>query len=263
MTESDEADKRSPADRFADKLNAWEPPPIDKFVDFFVYGATGTGKTTLTKTLEADCTEHDARALMLTCDMGNDSILSAIYDKRRWLQPVDVTEMDDVREAIVYLQRRDHPFRWVILDDATRMAEIMNDELKQEFGDDVWGRYGALDNKFRAMLRKVRSMDINSLILAREGTKEKSELKTAAFPGKALGEGNNKSSVLHEFTFAFRAVREPRENEDDHFCLQTSATEAAEAKRRDEFNVIADREEPDISMIRSKWVQAQKDNLSG
>lgn len=250
-----------PADAFAEELAEWEPPELDPTIDVFVYGETGAGKTTLVKTLKDDCVEHDAQCLHLTVDKGDESILSAVHDPDRWLIPREIDGMAGLRAAIKFLMSKDHGFRWVTLDDCTRMASIMNEELKDEFGDDTWSRYAALNTRFRKLLRTVRGLDINSLFLAREGTKSESGTKTAAFPGKALGEGDDKSSVLHEFTFGFRQVRQHREGEDDRFYLQTTATPEAEAKKRDEFHVLEDQEEPDISALREKWVGAQRETL--
>lgn len=246
------------ADAFEQGLEGWGPPPFDPTTDFFVYGETGAGKTTLVKTLKEDCIKHDARCLHLTVDKGDESILSAVHDPDQWLVPREIDRVTDLRNASAYLATKDHDFRWATLDDCTRMASIMNAELKEEFGDDTWGRFGELNDRFRRLIRMFRDLDINVLFLAREGTKENDEVKTAAFPGKALGEGDDKSSVLHEFTFGFRQVREPRPGEDDRFYLQTTATSDAEAKKRDEFHVLADQEECNISSIRSRWVEAQR-----
>lgn len=249
-------------DAFAESVESWEPPKLDPNLDFFVYGSTGAGKTTLIKTLREDCLSHDAKALLLTNDKGEESILSALHDPEKWLIPREVEAMDDIRAAAKYLITRDHPFRWVALDDTTRMAQIMNDELKEEFGDDVWGRYSSLNDRFRKLLRKFRGLDINSLFLAREGEEDVEDgKKTAAFPGKALGEGNDRSSVLHEFTFGFRMTRQPRDGEPDNFYLLTTATSEAEAKKRDEWHVLDKREEPNISEIRRKWLDAQRQHL--
>jgi GTPase SAR1 family protein len=247
------------ADQFAQEIDQWTPPELDPTIDVFVYGESGAGKTTLVKTLRQDCLENDGRCLHLTVDKGDESILSAVHSPEQWLVPREIDYVNEIRAAISYLSKKDHPFRWVTLDDCTRMASIMNEELKDEYGDDTWGRYDALNTRFRSLLRAVRELDINSLFLAREGTKENGGTKTAAFPGKALGEGDDKSSVLHEFTFGFRQVRQVKEGEQDRFYLQTTATSGAEAKKRDEFHVLDEQETPDISDIRKRWVEAQRE----
>jgi len=257
-------------DQFAARVDSYEPPTFDPTLDLFIYGQTGTGKTTLVKTLKDDCMDHDGKCMLLTCDKGNESIQSAIHDKDGWLQSFPVDSMNDVRGALKFLIGRDHPFRWVVLDDTTRMAQIFNNELKTEFGDDTWGRYGALNDRFRVMLRGFRGEDINSLFLAREGHKENSAQKTAAFPGKALGEGNDKSSVLHEFTLAGRMVCEPTDTPDQYehvdadghrYYVDFQPSDAIEAKKRDEFHALDPQEEPDISSIRRRWAESIEEHL--
>jgi len=258
-------------DSIADDLANYQPPEFDPTLDLFVYGQTGVGKTTLVKTLKPDCVEHDGKTMLLTNDKGNESILSAIHDTDQWLVSQPIDNFDQTRGYVRYLMTREHPFRWLVLDDCTRFAQLLNDELQTEYGDDVWGRYAALNDRFRTFLRTCRSMDINVLFLAREGEKEGEDgQKTAAFPGKALGEGNDKSSVLHEFTLAGRMTCQPVDDPDNYehvdpegnrYFIDFQHSDSIEAKKRDEYHVLEPKEVPDISSIRRRWVDSIQDNL--
>jgi len=263
-------DTQSIVDGIADDIATYEPPAFDPTLDLFIYGQTGVGKTTLVKTLKSDCMTHEGQTLLLTNDHGNESILSAIHDPDQWLVTKPIDTFDAIRGYIRYLSTRDHPFRWLVLDDCTRMAQLLNDELKDEYGDDVWGRYAALNAKFRTFLRTCRALDINVLFLAREGEKEEGDQKTAAFPGKALGEGNDRSSVLHEFTLAGRMTCNPADTPDQHdhvdadgnrYFIDFQNTDDIEAKKRDEYHVLDPQEAPDISSIRHRWVESIRENL--
>ena len=247
----------------AKKFASYQPPELDPVYNFFVYGATGTGKTTLVKTLKSDAVQAEGRVLLLNNDHGDKSILTALHDTKpyQWLLTHTVSKYDDVREVYKYLVTQENDFRWVVLDDTTRIAEMLLDDLEEEYGDDVWGAYGALNSRFRTLLRAFRGLGINILFLARED--QNKDPKTAAFPGKALGDGNDGSSVLHEFDHAYRMVRVANGEDDDEFFLQTKSTEDAEAKRRDEFNCLDFMEKPDISHIRKKLVDSIKDNIKG
>ena len=250
------------AKKFKARLEKNTTPELDPNYNFFVYGQTGTGKTTLIKTLKQDCIEHDGRCLLLNNDDGDASILSALYDKDpyRWLYNEQVQTWADIQSAYLYLKDGDHPFRWVVLDDTTVMAGILLAQLNDEMGDDVWGAYGRLDKQFRKMLRNFRRLDINTLFIAREDTEK--EQATAAFPGKALGSGNDGSSVLHEFDNAFRTIRVAEDDDSYRYELQTIGDDHVEAKKRDEFDAVDKFEPADIGAIRKKIVDSLEENLS-
>lgn len=247
------------------KFGNYKPPAIDPTYNFFVYGGTGTGKTTLVASLKEDAVASKKKVLLLNNDMGDKSILSSIYDVEpyQWLISETVEKYDDIRNVYRYLANGKHDFGWCVLDDTTNMADMLLTKLQQpdEYGDDAWGAYGALNSQFRSLLRAFRGLPMNILFLARED-KNKTPA-TAAFPGKALGDGNDGSSVLHEFDHAYRAIRIANAEEDDEFFLQTKATDDVEAKRRDEFNCLDFMEQPDISAIKAKLVESLNQNLKG
>lgn len=246
------------------KFESYKPANIEPVYNFFVYGLPGSGKTTLVRTLKKDAVDKKKKVLLLNNDYGDKSILSAIHDDKpyQWLIPHDVNNFDEIRDVYRFLKESDHSFGWVVLDDATIMAEMLLKKLQQpeEYGDDTWGAYGQLETQFKGLLRAFRGLDLNVLFLGREDKNR--EPVTAAFPGKALGGGNNGSSVLHEFDHAFRATRVSHKDEDDEFFLQTKASEEVEAKRQDEFNVLKFMEEPDISAIKEKLIQSVRDNVN-
>lgn len=252
MTENN----RDAAEEFAKRLANNDPPDPDPTDNFFLYGETGTGKTTCVKTLKEDVLRtgpDGAKALLLTNDKGGKSIQSALHDDDpyRWLEELVIHRYRDLQDAYVFLNSREHPYVWAILDDTKIMADMLVKKLEGEYGDDVWGIYRALNNKFRKMLRSFRDLDMNILFIGREGKMEDSERRTAAFPGKALGTGNDKSSVLHEFDHAFRAIKRGA-GDDAEYLLQTESTEDAEAKKRDEHQLLDLYEKPDLSAIRKK-----------
>jgi len=259
---SNEGNKRDGAAVFAERLNNNEPPPPKPTHNFFVYGGTGTGKTTLVKTLKGDVVENENRVLLLTNDKGSASIQSALHDTDpyRWLIEEDIDEYQDVRDAYAYLYQKEHPFEWVVLDDCTIMAQMLVRVLEKKLGDNTWDIYRELNNRFRRLLRGFRDLDTNVLFLAREGIKEKTDgVKTAAFPGKALGTGNDKSSVLHEFDYAFRAFKRGEADEPE-YLLQTDGSDDVEAKKRDEMHVLDLYESPDMTAIRTKIIDAIHNN---
>jgi len=264
MTEKKE--KRDGAAEFAAGFGDYQAPPPTPTHNFFVYGPTGSGKTTLVKTLKSDVIEQgdESRALLLTTDKGSASIQSALHDNdpHLWLIERDIDRYQDLQDAYLYLATKDHPFSWVILDDATLMAYLLVDRLEDEFGDDTWGIYGALNKRFRRMLRSFRDLDTNVLFIAREGHVEgDASKKTAAFPGKALGEGNDKSSVLHEFDHAYRAHVDGPSDDPESYCLQTVGDESCEAKKRDEFHVLDEViRDPDLSEVRTKLIDSITQN---
>ena len=246
------------------KFASYKPPALDPTYNFFVYGPTGSGKTSLVSTLKSDAVASKKKVLLLNNDMGDKSILTSIYDTSpyQWLISHTVEKYDDIRDIYKFLATGKHDFKWVVLDDTTQMAEMLLDKLQrpEEYGEDAWGAYGALNSQFRLLLRAFRGLPLNILFLAREDKNK--DPRTAAFPGKALGDGNDGSSVLHEFDHAYRAVRIAHAEGDDEFFLQTKATEDVEAKRRDEFNVLAFMEEPNISEIKAKLIKSITDNLN-
>lgn len=256
---------KNAADRFAEAIEDYDPGPIEPSRSYFVYGRTGTGKTTLVKTLKADAVDNDARVLLLSNDRGNESIQSAIYDNEpyQWLVVKTIGAYQEVRDAYAYLDQTDHPYEWVVLDDCTRMAEmLLHGPLDDEFGDDTWGKYAALNKRFRRLLRSFRGLGCNLLFLAREAMDTRPA--TAAFPGKALGTGDDKSSVLHEFDHAYRALRRvPEEAGPDEadYLLQTRTTQEAEAKARDEHHVLDTYETPDLSDIHTRLTDAIKGDI--
>lgn len=233
--------------------------PDDPYFNFFIYGGTGTGKTTNIKTLKEDCQEHDAKAIILNVDKGDKSIRSALDED--WLVDIPIEDWEDLKDAYAGLSTTDHPFRWIVLDDVTVMAGYLLDLLKDKHGDDTWSAFGELNTRFRDMLEGFRNLESNLYFIAREAkmTVDGYEKACPRFPGKALGaDDDGEGSVAYEFDFVFRQKAKLDGDERKHYLI-CQETESTIAKKRDEHHVLNEIERPDLTQLRKKLVEGRKD----
>jgi len=233
--------------------------PDDPYFNFFVYGGTGSGKTTNIKSQKEDCLESDSRALILNVDKGDKSIRSALNED--WLIDYPIEGWSDLKDAYAGLSQTDHNFRWISLDDVTVMAGYLLEMLKDQYGDDTWGAYGELNSRFRDMLDGFRNLEANLYFIAREETMQVDGYEKACprFPGRALGaDDDGEGSVAYEFDFVFRQKFKRKGDQRKHYLI-CEETDNTIAKKRDEHHVLNEIERPDLTQLRKKLVKGTAD----
>lgn len=146
-----------------------------------VYGRSGSGKTYMSRT--TGDLEH---TLILSAESG----LLALQDVEIPVMPIGT--IGALEQAFGWLRLGDHPYRWVILDSLSEMAErILGKAMTPEAGKKVDGRaaYGVMQDRTMKLIRFVRDLPVNVVLIAKQGQIQDDNgrlLLGPTFPGKRL-----------------------------------------------------------------------------
>jgi phage nucleotide-binding protein len=162
-------------------------------INIFVYGEAGSGKTSAIKTLPG-------KPLILSAEGG----LLSIVDFDGPADVVEVSTVDEVREAYALLANGDHGYDWIVLDSFSEICEIMLAEEKQKTADPRQA-YGAVIDHGTSMARAFRDLPISSYITGKEISYTDEDtgrvMRKPSMPGAKLG-----NALPYLFDEVFRLV---------------------------------------------------------
>jgi hypothetical protein len=145
-----------------------------------VYGPAGSGKTYLSRT-----TGDPSATLILSAEAG----LLSLQDVE--IPVAQIETVADLQNVYRWLRAGDHPFRWVVLDSLSEIAErILADEKKDK--KDGRAAYGEMQDRMVALVRLMRDLPLSVVLIAKqERIQDESGrlLFGPSFPGKRLAQG--------------------------------------------------------------------------
>lgn len=158
-----------------------------------VYGASGTGKTTLIASLTG-------KILILSAESGLLSLGGADLDA----DVVEVQTMDALRAAYQELRAGDHGYAWVVLDSVSEIAEVVLSSEKAKTKDPRQA-YGALQDEMVKIMRAFRDLSCGVYFSAKlNATKDEATGRVSygiGMPGSKLGE-----AIPYLFDEVFRLI---------------------------------------------------------
>lgn len=183
-----------------------------------VYGGAGVGKTSLIRTIPG-------KTLILSAESGLLSIADVDADV------VEVTSLEDVREAYTYLAKSEHDYQWVALDSFSEICEVLLAEEKAKTKDPRQA-YGQVIETGTALARAFRDLPLGVYFSAKaERQKDESTGRIStvlSMPGAKLG---NAIPYLFDEVFHLFAAADKETGVVERW-LQTRGDGRAEAKDR-------------------------------
>lgn len=162
-----------------------------------VYGDAKVGKTTLASTIP-NCEED---VLIVSAEQGMLSLRD--YD----IPVAEIVSWDQLLEVIDYL-KAEHPFRWIVVDSLTEIADMHLRELLKT-NKDPRKAYGQLYDDVIAVMRDLRDRVRASVLLICEATSYETEAGGVGWrplmPGNAL---KDKVPYAMDEVFAMRIQRD-------------------------------------------------------
>jgi phage nucleotide-binding protein len=205
-------------------------------VKIVVYGDSGAGKTSLIPTLPG-------KVLILSAESGLLSIQD--YDA----DVIEVSSVDDVRDAYVFLKEGNHDYAWVALDSFSEICEVLLSEEKKKTKDPRQA-YGAVIETGTALARAFRDLPLGVYFSAKaEKVKDDATGRVSAsiaMPGAKLGAAL--PYLFDEVFYLFSAT--DKESGEVERWLQTTGDQRAVAK--DRSGKLDQYEPADLSAIISK-----------
>lgn len=207
-----------------------------------VYGGAGVGKTSLIRTIPG-------KTLILSAESGLLSIADVDADV------VEVTSLEDVRDAYKFLAQGEHDYTWVALDSFSEICEVLLIEEKAKTKDPRQA-YGAVIETGTALARAFRDLPLGVYFSAKaERQKDEATGRVSSvlsMPGAKLG-----NAIPYLFDEVFHLfVAQNKETGEAERWLQTVGDQRADAK--DRSGKLDQYEPADLSHIVAKIRHTQE-----
>lgn len=149
-----------------------------KSIKILVMGESGTGKTTLAKTIGEPTIILSAESGLLSLAGSDIDVIDLTRDDNGKLLPKD-KRVDRVNEAYKYLLTDEAKlkYKWVFIDSLTEIQQFMFDSLKQLYPDRSQGLvlYGELAEKTRKVVESFRDLPGYNVVFTSLSCVEKDE----------------------------------------------------------------------------------------
>ena len=185
-----------------------------------VYGAAGTGKTTLIGTLPEP-------VLVLSAESGLMSLAASKGD----IDVMTIADVEDLRSAYKMLAKTEHRYKWVALDSVSEIAEVVLAAEKTK-SKDPRAAYGALIDSMTSLLKAFRDLPIGVYMTCKEA-RDKDEatgriMQSVGMPGAKLAQ-----AIPYLFDEVLRLVVIVDKDSGERVrMLQTSPDATSDAKDR-------------------------------
>lgn len=205
-------------------------------INIAVHGSSGAGKTSLVRTLPGN-------VLIISCEAGLLCLDGFAADV------IEVSSVDDIRDAYAELSEPGHGYDWVCLDSISEMAEVTLAFEKTQVRD-ARQAFGATQEKITALVRAFRDLPVNTYFSCKsEKLKDDASgrlINQPALPGTKLA---GLLPYLFDEVFFLMPVLD-RETGTIERWLQTQPDETTVAK--DRSGKLDTFEPPDLGAIVSK-----------
>ena len=207
-----------------------------------IYGPAGAGKTRLAAT-----TGDPSATIIVSAEAG---LLSLRGED---ITVAEVKSLAELRAVYAYLRKGDHPYRWVIVDSISEIAEVCLGEEKRS-AKDPRAAYGQMAEVVVGTLRAFRDLPCHVVFTAKQDrtqTEGGAMLYGPSMPGKQLGPA---VGYLVDEMFALRVTK----GDDGALIrsLQTGPDGVYDAK--DRSGSLQHHEPADLSAIAAKILGAAK-----
>jgi phage nucleotide-binding protein len=198
-----------------------------------VYGQAGAGKTTLIKTLP--------NPIILSAEGGLLSIRDAD------LPFIEISNMEDLKEAYMWLMDNSKDFSSVAIDSISEIAEVILNHQKKT-AKDPRQAYGAMQEQITDLIRSFRDLPMHVLMTAKLDKMQDEMGRILYSPSMP---GNKTGQQLPYFFDEVLALRIEKDSEGNTWrglkCIADASWQA-----KDRSGKLDEWEEPDLSKLISK-----------
>jgi len=198
-----------------------------------VYGQAGAGKTTLIKTLP--------NPIILSAEGGLLSIRDAD------LPFIEISNMEDLKEAYMWLMENSKDFSSVAIDSISEIAEVILNHQKKT-AKDPRQAYGAMQEQITDLIRSFRDLPMHVLMTAKLDKMQDEMGRILYSPSMP---GNKTGQQLPYFFDEVLALRIEKDSEGNTWrglkCIADASWQA-----KDRSGKLDEWEEPDLSKLISK-----------
>jgi len=198
-----------------------------------VYGQAGAGKTTLIKTLP--------NPIILSAEGGLLSIRDAD------LPFIEISNMEDLKEAYMWLMDNSKDFSSVAIDSISEIAEVILNHQKKT-AKDPRQAYGAMQEQITDLIRSFRDLPMHVLMTAKLDKMQDEMGRILYSPSMP---GNKTGQQLPYFFDEVLALRIEKDSDGNTWrglkCIADASWQA-----KDRSGKLDEWEEPDLSKLISK-----------
>jgi len=198
-----------------------------------VYGQAGAGKTTLIKTLP--------NPIILSAEGGLLSIRDAD------LPFIEISNMEDLKEAYMWLMENSKDFSSVAIDSISEIAEVILNHQKKT-AKDPRQAYGAMQEQITDLIRSFRDLPMHVLMTAKLDKMQDEMGRILYSPSMP---GNKTGQQLPYFFDEVLALRIEKDSDGNTWrglkCIADASWQA-----KDRSGKLDEWEEPDLSKLISK-----------
>jgi len=205
-------------------------------INILVHGPSGAGKTVLSTTAGEP-------TLIISAEGG----LLSIQDAADYIDAVEITDMDSLRQVFVKL-KEGMDYKWVVIDSISEVGEVLLATEKAKTRDPRQA-YWVLIDEMQRLIRAFRDLPYNVVVTAKQD-RQKDEVSGTMLYGPSMPGAKLAIQIPYFFDEVFALRVEKSEEGETYRVLQTARDIQYEAK--DRSGKLDTYEKPDLAHIRAK-----------
>lgn len=217
-----------------------------------IYGESGTGKTSLAKTIGEPCIIISAEAGLLPLRSSKIDVIDLTRDDEGVLIPKEL-RVKKLGEAYKFLMTPEamRKYKWVFIDSLSELSQNLVEQLQTEFPErrDALVLYGELSKRTRSIVKSFRDLPGYNVVMTALSEVDKDESGIRVIQPVMIGKFANQLPALMDEVF-YLHVEKDEETGETRRVLVTQKSDRLVAK--DRSGSLSKTEPADLSVIYKK-----------